>query len=457
MSAVQALAQSLAANSSGQAAQLSTLQNNVSTLKLQTETDVYTLQTEVLWLRQQLCSYNGLNFSTPVLQRLPTQGAIRWTSFRLGNTEHLAVANLRNDTSFNIQSVIYAFNLSSVSFVPWQYLNTSGASEMMHFRAGSPEEDFLLVTNAFNGTTENIFSDIYRYDRTVAQFVLFQQIDTSAARHAHAFVHANTTYLVVANYFNGTTHNILSNVYRYDNVGQQFVLHQQVPTSGASSVESVHINGVRYIAIANFNNDTSHTVPSNIYRFDNTTNQLVLHQQIITNGAFDWRAFSFNGTDFLAVANSFDGENHTIPSVVYRFDLATSLFLPFQNISTVAARSWEYFVVGSTSFLAVAEGRHVMNDTIKVTENSSIYYFDQTQQQFVHFRDIPTLGAVQWHHFTLGPSAFLALAEIRDDTSFSVSSPLYHLNRLCWNHLTPWREWAQESRALGINLEASFF
>jgi hypothetical protein len=488
LSATQAAVQSLMITGAGQAAQLGLLEANVSKLRLSTETDIFSLQTEVVWMRQEVCAFNGPGFSMPELQRFSTQGAIRWSSFSMHGMTYLAMANLLNETGYNIQSAIYRFDPAAAQFTLWQSFDTSGATELLHFRAplasANRSVDFIFVTNSFNGTSRAIQSDLYRYDDATARFVLHQQLPTVGARQARAFTWANDTYLAVANFFDGKTHNIDSSVFRLDPVTERFIFFQRLPTSGASSVTVVHAPGALLLALSNYFDDTSHVLPSQIFRMDPASNQFVPWQQITTSGAWSWRAFTINttlssaiqtwttsmGTSssstngngaaggpasiFLAVANSFDGVGDTPPSAVFRLNPDTLLFEPFQNISTIGARQFEPFTVGSTQFLAVAEGRDSLNTT---ATNSSVYYFDRYQQRFVLFRSVPTQGATQWHHIRLGYSSYLALAETRTDGTFAASYPIYHLNRLCWNHLSPWRELMEASRALGIPVEVSFF
>ena len=136
------------------------------------------------------------------------------------------------------------------------------------------------------------------------------------------FTIGNTSYLAVANQ-KSNSFNIPSNIYRFDEtqpLGSQFVLVQQVSTNGAVDWEFFTIGNTSYLAVANYYNGKSWIISSDIYRFDQTQplgSQLVLVQQISTIGAADWEFFTINNTSYLAVANYYNGNSYNIPSDIY--------------------------------------------------------------------------------------------------------------------------------------------
>ena len=185
---------------------------------------------------QTVCSFLGPTFAAPIFQQIETNGALDWEFFVINGTNFLAVAN-SNDVS-----------------------------------------------------AVNINSNIYRYDVNTNQFELFQQIETNDALDWEFFVINDVNYLAVANNYDGSTWNINSNIYRYDTMLAQFVLYQQIETSGAIDWEFFVINGTYWLAVANANNydDSNYNINSNIYRYDTNTAQFVLFQQIETSLATAW-------------------------------------------------------------------------------------------------------------------------------------------------------------------------
>ena len=103
------------------------------------------------------------------------------------------------------------------------------------------------------------------------------------------------------------------------------MLVPQIFTNDANDWEFFTIGNTSYLAVANNQNGNSYNIPSNIYSFDQTQppgSQFVLVQQIPTNGAYDWEFFTIGNTSYLAVANYYSGNSWRIPSNIYRFDEA---------------------------------------------------------------------------------------------------------------------------------------
>ena len=115
------------------------------------------------------------------------------------------------------------------------------------------------------------------------EFVEFQSIPTNGAHDWQFFTIGSDHYLAVANYYNGSTYNIDSKLYRWD--GTSFFEFQSIPTNGAVDWEFFTIGSVHYLALANHYNDSTYNIDSKLYRWDGTS--FVDFQSIPTNGAFD--------------------------------------------------------------------------------------------------------------------------------------------------------------------------
>ena len=76
---------------------------------------------------------------------------------------------------------------------------------------------------------------------------------------------------------------------------------QVIETNGAYDWEYFTIEGIHYLAVANWNNDSSFITNSYIYKWNGNT--FSFHQSIETQGAVDWKYFTIDGDYFLAVAN----------------------------------------------------------------------------------------------------------------------------------------------------------
>jgi hypothetical protein len=181
-------------------------------------------------------------------------------------------------------------------------------------------------------------------------------------------------------------------------------IFQSVPTMGATMWEYFTMGGASYLAVANYQSSaTNFSVNSEILRFDGSS--FVLFQSIPTEGAIDWEFFNINDQSYLAVANHQKrGNSYSINSEILRFD--GSSFVLFQSIPTQGAIDWEFFTMGGTSYLAVANSQSTGTD---FAIDSQILMFNGST--FVHFQSIPTQGAIDWpwEFFTIDSQSYLAV------------------------------------------------
>ena len=153
-----------------------------------------------------------------------------------------------------------------------------------------------------------------------------------------------------------------------------------------------------------------------------------MNQQIDTSGAAAWGYIAAKNASYLAVANYHDDISHEIKSSIYRFDVSSKQFSLFQQLDTNGASGMTFFKIGSAVYLAVANLR---NDSSQNTR-SPIYHFDESQGQFVLFQQFNTNGARSWEHFVMNNTHYLAVANWYNDSSYGIKSNIYRLNPACW-------------------------
>ena len=159
----------------------------------------------------------------------------------------------------------------------------------------------------------------------------------------------------------------------------------------------------------------------------------MLVQQISTSGAYDWEFFTIGNTSYLALANEYDGSSFNIPSNIYRFDETQpvgSQFVLVQQISTNGALDWEFFTIGNTSYLAVANN---YGNSYNIPSN--IYRFDESQpkgSQFVLVKQVSTNAAADWEYFRIGNISYLAVVNNYNGSSWNISSNVYACLDTCW-------------------------
>ena len=82
--------------------------------------------------------------------------------------------------------------------------------------------------------------------------------------------------------------------------------------------------------------NNNHTIDSVLYRWNRRSKSFEVHQRLRTSGAYDWEFFTVGPYHFLVVANAFDGVTTHIDSVIYVW-----LSGSFQVFQTIKVRDRE--------------------------------------------------------------------------------------------------------------------
>lgn len=346
-------------------------------------------------------------------QAISTSGAADIESFTIGNDHYLAVANMRNDSTYNVDSTVYKWN--GMSFVEYQSIPTSGASDWEFFTIGN--EHYLALANMRNDLTHNIDSKIFRWNGTT--FVEYQSIPTNGASDLEFFTIGSDYYLAVANMYDDSVYNTNSIICRWN--GTNFVEFQSIPTNGASGWVSFTVGSEVYLAIANMYNGSTHNIDSKIYKWNGAA--FAEFQSIPTSGAADWEFFTIDDDSYLATANMYNDSTHNTHSRIYKWNGAR--FAEFQAIPTTGAADWEFFNIDGSSYLAVANAYSGSTHNV----DSKVYRWNGTR--FVEFLSIPAHGASDWESFTIGGNNYLGIANSTDDATHSIASAIYQYRVPC--------------------------
>lgn len=141
-------------------------------------------------------------------------------------------------------------------------------------------------------------------------------------------------------------------------------------------------------------------------------------QSIETNTGTDWEFFTIGSRSFLAVSNNNNGSSQNIASKIYEWDGAS--FVEFQSINTNGANDWESFRIGSDYYLAIANQTNGSLYEIP----SKIYKWSGTN--FEEFQSINTAGARSWKFFQIGTKSYLVIANyVNDSGQKSIPSKIY--------------------------------
>ena len=366
----------------------------------------------------------------------------------------------------------------------FQSIPTMGASDWEFFSIGG--DSYLAVANHNNISTPAVNSQIFKYDTGSKAFVLFQSIPTIGATSWKFFTIRNQSYLAVSNQNNGGVYTLNSQIFRFSNPGSSgtmsnFVLVQNIPTVGAMDWEFFTINNSSYLVVANYRNGSNYRMDSQIYRFEpqqyDTTGigSFSPFQAIPTVGAYDWEYFSLvddnldkssNGSSsssssssndstassslgrqhFLVVASNSDGVNLTLNSQIYRFN--GTMFVPFQSIPTVAANGWEFFAIARNVNTAgnVGDGSESTSTEIisyylavacysnNYNTYSQIFRYSNTTSTFVLIQAINSTGASNLQFFLFNGRGYLAVANYFNTAlGYTIDSLFFSAQQLSTN------------------------
>ena len=180
---------------------------------------------------------------------------------------------------------------------------------------------------------------------------------------------------------------------------------QDLPTREGHDVEHFTINENRFLAFANQYLHTERgKADSFIYKQNDSTGFFFLYQTLGTHGGIDMEYFKTGDQHYLAVANHYDGTSYRQNSVIYQWSLSQEQFVVFQIIETFGAYSFEFFEITNERFLAISNSR----DDSSFSINSFIYKWNSNK--FEKIQDIATEGAVNTETFVISNETFIAFA-----------------------------------------------
>ena len=184
-----------------------------------------------------------------------------------------------------------------------------------------------------------------------------------------------------------------------------FEKKQDLPTKGGCDVEHFTIDGTLFLAFGNYKSDTEGlNTDSFIYKQNDSTGIFILYQTLGTHGGIDMEYFKTGDQHYLAVANHYDGTSYRQNSVIYQWSLSQEQFVVFQSIETFGAHSFDFFEITNEQFLAISN----YYDGSSHSTNSLIYKWNSIK--FEKIQDIATEGAVNTETFVISNETFIAFA-----------------------------------------------
>ncbi len=213
----------------------------------------------------------------------------------------LAFACYRNSRSFATTSRILFWQPTTSRFISFRKLETTGARKI-HFSVANGETYITVASEYDESHHGHSNSSVYRFDFKTGEFLLFQHIPTYRAWDLRLFAVGCQTFLVAANYYNNSSHNTMSVMYRLEK--GRFVEHAVLPTKGVVAVEPITIQTENFLAVANSHDEQSAgaKTASMIYKLDGPN--VVPFQEIPTRKASHIHSFTTkDGCTALVIAD----------------------------------------------------------------------------------------------------------------------------------------------------------
>ncbi|MBN2531236.1 MAG: hypothetical protein JXB88_00015 [Spirochaetales bacterium] len=363
-------------------------------------------------------------------QSIPTHSAGFSEFYTINGNSYLAMPNNHNDVTYSIDSVIYKWD--NGEFKEEQVIPTNGGYDFEQFSIEG--EEYLFCVNWRTDLSFNVNSVLYKWTGT--NFTSYQDIPTIGASSATFFTIGDGCYLAVAFLQDVMIvgeqivpqFHLNSKIYKWNYISKQFEDFQEIPTVGGFNWEHFMIDGEHYLAIANSIDlpPAWWNIDSKIYKWDGDSFEEF--QTISGNGIIDFEHFEIDGVNYLAIANFFNNLTTEINSKILIWN--GSSFEEFQNIPTKGASDFEYFERKEGHFLAVcnntvADTGQIQQSTGDFNQKSIIYKWND--ENFEEYLDVDTIGAVKWTYFTINDTNYLALSNNRDASSKNQDSKIYKL------------------------------
>ena len=204
-------------------------------------------------------------------------------------------------------------------------------------------------------------------------------------------------------------------IYKMDQQTEKLTLHQTLQTRGAYGLEYFSIAGKHFLAVAN-RYDGKYQLDSAVLQWNGQ--RFVVFQKISTKEGSHFSSFTINRDKYLAVTNYYDGSTRFIKSVIYKW--SGGKFNRFQEIATEGALRCATFEINNVTFIAFA---NYYNSQQKYAVQSTV--FKWSRGHFVKLQSLQTYGARDVKSVIINGHTFLAFANSYSGSSHNTDSFIY--------------------------------
>lgn len=354
------------------------------------------------------------------LQSLPTSGARAVEPFSIGSEQYLAVPQLASDVPAQPARVeggdsdlpVLIFRLNGTSFEQWRSLPASGGEDVEHFEIEG--EHFLAVACLRSGKGPynlNVDSKIYKWSGE--EFLLHQSVPTFAAKQWRYCPIAGRHFLALAQGVvqEGAepTNPHLSTIFEWD--GRRFKAFQTVDSAWGYNWHHFQIGSDYFLAYAD------HKKPSLIFRWSGRDFEKVQTLEGESGRAFC--AFQAEGEHFLAFARLME------ESVVLRWD--GTRFVHHQTLSGPGGREFAYLEKNGAKYLIQVNFLTGSREQPKTDLESYVYRWNNRKMERIE--GFPTKGGTDVAAIAREGETYIAVSEsLSVQVRFRTDSHLYSFN-----------------------------
>ena len=223
-------------------------------------------------------------------------------------------------------------------------------------------------------------------------------------------------FLAFANYFGDIQgRKAGSMIYKMDEQTGKLTLHQTLQTRGPYGLEYFSIADKHFLAVAN-HYYVRYQLDSAVFQWNGQ--RFVVFQKIPTKGGSHFSSFTINREKYIAVANYNDGNTYSTKSAIYKW--SGGKFNKFQEIATEGAYGCAAFEINNVTFIAFANH---YNSLLKYSVHSTV--FKWSGGHFVKLQSLQTYGARDVKSVSINGHTFLAFANKYSGSSYNIDSFIY--------------------------------
>eukprot|EP00051_Salpingoeca_urceolata_P019237 m.278372 g.278372 ORF g.278372 m.278372 type:complete len:428 (-) comp19381_c0_seq5:7-1290(-) len=241
-------------------------------------------------VNSKLFRFNGTAFEE--YQDLPSIAAEKVKQFAIDDDQFVVVVNHEQeaDDATVIDSTVYRWN--GTRLLPFTTVSGSLVYDAEPIVDG--DNVYLVLVQ------QETDSYVVKYNRTSRTFDHHQTLVGRSGEDAESWTMDGEVYVALPSYDTSATVAQNTIVYKLDSTSGLFEVFQSLPAPDAEAAEHFVIDGQHYLAVALFFS-VSNVVESPIFHYNGTS--FVQHQTYQTSGGHDFEFFEVNGIRYLAAAN----------------------------------------------------------------------------------------------------------------------------------------------------------